>query len=75
MKNPGMSNGEKAKLLGVNPYFLKEYDTAVRNFPVQRCMKVISLLEEYDFKGKGGGSGEASQEELLMELVSKIVGK
>ena len=38
-------------------------------------MKVISLLEEYDFKGKGGGSGEASQEELLMELVSKIVGK
>ena len=75
MKNPGMSNGEKSKLLGVNPYFLKEYDTAVRNFPVQRCMKVISLLEEYDFKGKGGGSGEASQEELLMELVSKIVGK
>ena len=75
MKNPGMKNEEKAKLLGVNPYFLKEYDTAVRNFPVQRCMKVISLLEEYDFKGKGGGSGEASQEELLMELVSKIVGK
>ena len=74
MNNPGMSR-EKAKLLGVNPYFLKEYDTAVRNFPVQRCMKVISLLEEYDFKGKGGGSGEASQEELLMELVSKIVGK
>lgn len=75
MKNPRMQNGEKAKLLGVNPYFLKEYDTAVQNFPVQRCMKVISLLEEYDFKGKGGGSGEASQEELLMELVSKIVGK
>lgn len=75
MKNPRMQNGEKAKLLGVNPYFLKEYDTAVQNFPVQRCMKVISLLEEYDFKGKGGGSGESSQEELLMELVSKIVGK
>ena len=27
----------------------------------------------YDFKGKGGGSGEAGQDELLMELVNKIL--
>lgn len=73
MKNPGMPKMEKAKLLGVNPYFLEEYDVAARNFPVRRCMKVMSLLEEYDFKGKGGGSGEAGQDELLMELVNKIL--
>lgn len=73
MKNPGMQKGERARLLGVNPYFLDEYDVAVRNYPVRRCMRIISLLEEYDFKGKGGGSGEAGQDELLMELVSKIL--
>lgn len=73
LKNPAMSKADRAKLLGVNPYFIEEYDVAARNYPIRRCMKVISLLEEYDFKGKGGGSGEASQGDLLMELVSKIL--
>lgn len=73
LKNPAMSKSDRAKLLGVNPYFMEEYDVAARNYPIRRCMKVISLLEEYDFKGKGGGSGESSQGDLLMELVSKIL--
>lgn len=73
LKNPAMSKADRAKLLGVNPYFMEEYDVAARNYPIRRCMKVISLLEEYDFKGKGGDSGEASQGDLLMELVSKIL--
>ena len=73
LKNPAMSKADRAKLLGVNPYFMEEYDVAARNYPIRRCMKVISLLEEYDFKGKGGGSGEASQGDLLMELVLKIL--
>lgn len=73
LKNPAMSKADRAKLLGVNPYFMEEYDVAARNYPIRRCMKVISLLEEYDFKGKGGGSGKASQGDLLMELVSKIL--
>lgn len=73
LKNSAMSKADRAKLLGVNPYFMEEYDVAARNYPIRRCMKVISLLEEYDFKGKGGGSGEASQGDLLMELVSKIL--
>lgn len=73
LKNPAMSKADRAKLLGINPYFMEEYDVAARNYPIRRCMKVISLLEEYDFKGKGGGSGEASQGDLLMELVSKIL--
>ena len=73
LKNPAMSKSDRAKLLGVNPYFMEEYDVAACNYPIRRCMKVISLLEEYDFKGKGGGSGEASQGDLLMELVSKIL--
>lgn len=73
LKNPAMSKADRAKLLGINPYFMEEYDVAARNYPIRRCMKVISLLEEYDFKGKSGGSGEASQGDLLMELVSKIL--
>ena len=65
---------EKAKALsGVNPYFYKEYDAAVRNHPLQKAMSVISLLCEYDYLGKGGDGGAATPDELLMELVSKIL--
>lgn len=69
----GVSASDVAKELGVNPYFLQEYDRAVAEYPLSVCMKVIALLKDYDFKGKGGECGEATQGELLMELVSKIL--
>ena len=64
---------DAARILGVNPYFLKEYDAAVRNYPLQRCWAVISLLCDYDYKGKGGDAGEATPAELLIELITKIL--
>ena len=72
-QNPGAGNDVRARVLGVNPFFLKEYDSAAANYPCRKCMAVISLLKEYDFKGKGGNSGEAGQSELLMELTAKIL--
>ncbi len=64
---------DKAAVLGVSPYFYREYETAARNYPLAKCLSVMALLEEYDYKGKGGASGEASPDELLIELVSKIL--
>ena len=72
-KNPSPDASAKAKVLGVNPYFFKEYDAAVRNYPIHRAMAVVSLLSEYDYKGKGGDAGEASQGELLVEMVTRIL--
>lgn len=73
MKTPRPANDQKMKVLGVNPYFFSEYDTAVRNYPVRKCMAVIALLKEYDFKGKGGDAGEAAPAELMVELTAKIL--
>ena len=73
MHNPRPDNSQKAKVLGVNPYFFSEYDRAVSNYPLKKCMSVISLLKEFDFKGKGGDAGEASPDQLLVELVSRIL--
>ena len=73
MKNPGAGTAEKAAALGVNPYFLREYDTAVAFYPPQKCLSVISMIKEYDFKGKGGNAGEATQAGLLLELVARIL--
>ena len=73
MSNPRPATDQKAKVLGVNPYFFAEYDTAVRNYPLTKCMTVISLLREYDYKGKGGDVGEATPAELMIELTAKIL--
>ena len=62
-----------AALQGVNPFFWKEYDAAVANYPVRKAMDAISLLCEYDYKGKGGDAGEATPGELLSELVMKLL--
>ncbi len=73
MQSSRPSPEQKASVLAVNPYFYREYDAAVANYPINKCMYVMSLLEEYDFKGKGGNVGEASPDQLLIELVSKIL--
>lgn len=73
-RRPKPSDEERASALaGVAPFYYREYDAAVRNYPLQRCMKVISLLCEYDFKGKGGEVGDTPAGELLVELVTKIL--
>ena len=73
MQNPRPGNDLKAKALGVNPYFFTEYDTAVRNYPLKKCMAVIALLKEYDYKGKGGDVGEATPAELMVEMTARIL--
>ncbi|MBR5385401.1 MAG: DNA polymerase III subunit delta [Bacteroidales bacterium] len=73
MQTPHPANDAKARVLGVSPYFFKDYDSAVRFFPVRKTMNVISLLNEYDYKGKGGEAGAATPGELLVELVTKIL--
>ncbi len=67
-----LSTQEKTALLG-NPYFFREYDTAAANWPMLRTMKVVSLLEEFDYRGKGGNGEETDPPELLRELVTRMV--
>lgn len=74
MKSSYPDPGEKAAVLGVNPYFFREYDTAVRNYPLNKTMAVISLLNDYDYKGKGGDVGpDTTPSDILVELVIKIL--
>jgi DNA polymerase-3 subunit delta len=74
MKGGRPSPEDKARVLGVAPYFFREYDEAVRNYPLPKCMAVISLLNEYDFKGKGGNvSGDTPPGDLLLELTAAIL--
>ena len=73
MSNPNPANDQKVKVLGVAPYFVSEYDTAVRNYPVKKAMAAVALLKEYDYKGKGGDVGEATDAQLMVELTAKLL--
>ena len=72
-KDPRMGQQERATVLGVNPFFLREYDAAVRNYPVPSAMKVIAMLCEFDYLGKGGDGAATTPDQLLVELTAKIL--
>lgn len=61
-----------ARELGVNHYFIKDYEQAARNFDYYRSTQIIGWLREYDLKSKGVNSN-ASHGDLLKELVFKVL--
>lgn len=62
-----------ASTLGINPYFIKDYDAAARFYPLKHATRVISILREFDLKSKGLGANQTDDSELLKELVYKIL--
>jgi len=67
------SNRNIAAELGVNPFFVKDYQMAARNYSFQKLTRIISYLRDYDLKSKGVGSVSATDGELLKELLFKIL--
>lgn len=69
----GAPRDEIFRQLGINPYFAGEYDTAIRNYSCRKVMRAISVLKDTDAKSKSNRRGEATDGELLQELVSKLL--
>ena len=63
-----------ASAIKVNPYFVNEYLTAARNYPMKKVSSVIGLLREFDVKGKGVGANAIPQGDLLKELLVRVLG-
>ena len=75
LKYHGMSDHNPksvASVLGINPYFVNEFQVAARNYPMKKVSQVISSLRELDLKGKGVGAS-ITQADLLKELLVKII--
>ncbi|MGB1308891.1 MAG: DNA polymerase III subunit delta [Oceanihabitans sp.] len=62
-----------ATALKVNPYFVNEYITAARNYPMRKVSAVIANLREFDVKSKGVGAHAVPQGDLLKELLVRIM--
>ncbi|MGS2726490.1 DNA polymerase III subunit delta [Psychroserpens sp. BH13MA-6] len=59
--------------LKINPYFVNEYVTAARNFPMRKVSQVVATLREFDVKSKGVNSNAVPQGDLLKELMVRIL--
>lgn len=62
-----------ASVLGINPFFVKDYMTAARFYPYAKVIYIIDQLREVDAKSKGFGNNSVSENDLLKELIFKIL--
>ena len=69
---PDKSKQSISKTLGVNIYFVPEYTTALKNYPMRKVSQVISYLRDTDVKSKGV-EANISNDDLLKELIFKII--
>ena len=67
------SQNALASALGVNPFFVRDYQAAARNFSIADCVKCISVLREFDLKSKGYNNGETSEKDLYREMIFKLL--
>ena len=62
-----------AATIGVNPYFVKDYLAAVRNYGYEGIEGGLLLLHSYNLKSIGIGSPGTEDASLLKELVVKMM--
>ncbi len=67
------SQSALASVLGVAPYFVRDYQAAARNYSLGACIHCISILREFDLKSKGYESGEVSEKDLYREMIFKLM--
>lgn len=60
-----------ASLLGIHPYFMKDYDIAIKNYSMKKVSQVLNSIREIDVKSKGVGAS-MTQADLYKELLIKI---
>ena len=67
-----IDKSKAASLMGVNPYFVKDYEEASKNFSLKQASKAISRILEADLRSKGVGSKSVNNYHILQDLMLKI---
>jgi len=63
---------EQAAELGINPFFIRDYAVAARNYGKSGTEKALLLLHEYNLRNIGIGN-DTRPEELMKEMVFRMV--
>lgn len=63
------SDADLARILGVNPYFLKDYKRAAQNYSLGQLRKVMQALRVADARSKGVEAGGMTDMDIYKELI------
>ena len=66
-------NNTIAQALEVNPYFVKDYLAAAKQYGQQSVEKVLLLLQHYNLKSIGINTSYTAESEMLKELITKMM--
>ena len=69
------TNDERAiaTAIGINPYFIKDYMAAVKNYGQQGVETILILLHEYNLRSIGINDTGTDDGELMKELIVKMI--
>lgn len=67
------TQGNVAKKLKINPFFVKDYAAAARFYPIKKTTQIIDYLLVADKNSKGMGAPNISDADIQKELLFKIL--
>lgn len=67
------SENNLASVLKINRFFIKDYLVAARNYPPGKVVSVVQDLRHADLQSKGVNAANLPDEEILKELIFKIL--
>ena len=70
---PDKSKANVAKELGINPYFVRDYEAAARRYPAGKVFLIMGYLRDTDARLKGINNPSAKDADLWKELIYKIM--
>lgn len=68
-----ISAKDAAAKAGVYYSYAAPYLSAVSNYSLRRTMRIISMIRECDYRSKSNSGGNASDADLLEELIGRIL--
>lgn len=71
--NKNKPERELAGMLRVNPYFVKEYLVAAKNYGLGKVIENVAYLKEADLRSKGIYGNSMADSQVLKELIFKLM--
>ena len=68
-----ISYKQRLEELGINPYFVKDYEMAAKRFPAGKTFLIVGYLRDTDARLKGINNPSAKDADLWKELLYKIL--
>lgn len=69
----GADDRSLAGKLGINPFLIKDYKVAAKNYPLPKTVHCIHYIRTADLQLKGIGAANADQFGILKEMVFKMI--